>query len=192
MARSLKVFRTAIGFHDAYVAAPSRKAALQAWGADVDLFARGVAEQVTDPALIEEPLAHPGAIIRKLRGTKDENLAALPEAPARARRASAHAGARSDTRPRKSGGTPSPSSSPPPRPRPDRDALDAAQQALDDADRRYQDARRAIAEQEVALANRRRALEAEHDDARRALEARRDDEEARYRRAMAAWRKDSD
>jgi hypothetical protein len=188
MARSLKVFRTAIGFHDAYVAAPSRKAALQAWGADVDLFARGVAEQVTDPALIAEPLAHPGAIIRKLRGTKDENLAALPEAPARARRSSAHAGGRSYTRARNSGGTPSP----PPRPRPDRDALDAAQQAIDDADRRYQDARRAIAEQEVALANRRRALEAEHDDARRELEARRDDEEARYRRALAAWRKDSD
>ena len=35
MARTgrLKVFRTSIGFHDAYVAAPSRKAALEAWGA---------------------------------------------------------------------------------------------------------------------------------------------------------------
>lgn len=30
--RPLKVFRTAIGFHDAYVAATSRKAALEAWG----------------------------------------------------------------------------------------------------------------------------------------------------------------
>ncbi len=34
MARKLKVFRTPAGFHDAYVAAPSRKAALAAWGAD--------------------------------------------------------------------------------------------------------------------------------------------------------------
>ena len=34
----LKVFRTAIGFHDAYVASPSRAAALRAWGADTDLF----------------------------------------------------------------------------------------------------------------------------------------------------------
>ena len=33
MARALKTFRTAIGFHDAYGAAPSRKAALKAWGA---------------------------------------------------------------------------------------------------------------------------------------------------------------
>ena len=44
----LKVFRTPTGFHDAYVAAPSRKAALAAWGAEADLFARGTAEEVTD------------------------------------------------------------------------------------------------------------------------------------------------
>ena len=37
----LKVFRTPIGFHDAYVAAPSRAAALRAWGADTDLFSTG-------------------------------------------------------------------------------------------------------------------------------------------------------
>jgi hypothetical protein len=40
MARSarLKVFRTPIGFHDAYIAAPSQKAALEAWGSDKDIF----------------------------------------------------------------------------------------------------------------------------------------------------------
>ena len=48
MARALKVYRTPIGFHDAYVAAPSQKAALAAWGADANLFARGSAEQVTE------------------------------------------------------------------------------------------------------------------------------------------------
>lgn len=31
---TLKVFRTPIGFHDAYVAVPSQKAALEAYGAD--------------------------------------------------------------------------------------------------------------------------------------------------------------
>ena len=36
----LKVFRTPIGFHDAYVAAPSQKAALEAWGADSNIFAQ--------------------------------------------------------------------------------------------------------------------------------------------------------
>lgn len=82
-AAKLKVYRTPIGFHDAYVAAPSQKAALQAWGSDADLFARGVAEQVADPALMEEPLAHPGKVIRRLRGSAEEQLAALPaESPA--------------------------------------------------------------------------------------------------------------
>jgi hypothetical protein len=42
MARALKVFRTPIGFHDDYVAASSRKAALEAWGGDADLFACGM------------------------------------------------------------------------------------------------------------------------------------------------------
>jgi hypothetical protein len=33
MPRKQKVFRTSTGFHDAYVAAPSRKKALEAWSA---------------------------------------------------------------------------------------------------------------------------------------------------------------
>ena len=64
MARALKVYRTPIGFHDAYVAAPSRKAALEAWGSDHDLFATGAAELVTDPELTREPLEKPGSVIR--------------------------------------------------------------------------------------------------------------------------------
>lgn len=28
----LRLYQTALGFHDAYVAAPSKKAALEAWG----------------------------------------------------------------------------------------------------------------------------------------------------------------
>ena len=67
MPRKLKVFRTPIGFHDAYVAAPSRKAALEAWGAGGNLFARGTAEEVTDPKLTAEPLRHPGEVIRVSR-----------------------------------------------------------------------------------------------------------------------------
>ena len=37
--------------HDAYAAAPSRKAAFEAWGSDRDLCGRGLAEQVTDENL---------------------------------------------------------------------------------------------------------------------------------------------
>src|SRR3990170_1546630 len=100
MPRKLKVFRTATGFHDAYVAAPSRKAALAAWGADADLFARGVAEQVTEPKLTAGPLERPGEVIKVSRGDLSAQLKALgprkkkaeakaeePEEPAKPRKA---------------------------------------------------------------------------------------------------------
>ena len=79
----LKVYRTPIGFHDAYVAAPSQKAALEAWGSDTNLFARGSAEEVTEPELMAAPLDNPGQVIKVLRGTEAEQIAAL-EKPARA------------------------------------------------------------------------------------------------------------
>ena len=41
------VFRTMTGFHDAYVAAPSRAVAIRASGAVADLFAMDAAEQVS-------------------------------------------------------------------------------------------------------------------------------------------------
>lgn len=71
------MFRTPSGFHDAYVAAPSQKAALEAWGSATNLFAAGAAELVTDSKLTKEPLARPGEVIRKLRGSADEQLRAL-------------------------------------------------------------------------------------------------------------------
>jgi hypothetical protein len=73
----LKVFRTPVGFDDAYVAAPSQKAALEAWGSATNLFSQGAAELVTDPKLTKEPLARPGEVIRKSRGTGDEHVRAL-------------------------------------------------------------------------------------------------------------------
>lgn len=64
----LKVYRTSAGFHDAYVAASSQKAALKAWGSEHDLFARSVADVVTDPELAKEALAKPGQIIKRRQG----------------------------------------------------------------------------------------------------------------------------
>ena len=43
MARKLKVFQTSLGFFDQAIAAPSMKAALEAWGADSNLFHQGAA-----------------------------------------------------------------------------------------------------------------------------------------------------
>lgn len=173
MPRQLKVFRTPIGFHDAYVAAPSQKAALAAWGAEADLFARGVAEQVTDPALIEEPLAHPGEVIRRTRGTLDQHIAALPAAKTSA------------AKPRRAEAAPAPAKS---APRPSRVDLDAAEQAVEDVQRRYEEAKRDLAAREAALARERRALDRDHDRERTTAEGARDREDARYRRAMTRWR----
>src|SRR3989337_1013735 len=72
----LKVFRTSSGFHDSYVPAPRRAAALRAWGANTALFAMGAAEQVTDARLRAEPLAKPGEIVKRSRGSAGEHLSA--------------------------------------------------------------------------------------------------------------------
>lgn len=144
----LKVYRTSTGFHDAYVAAASQKAALQAWGADVNLFARGVAEQVEDPALMAEPLANPGVVIKRLRGTLDEQLAALPKdspAPKRGKAPKAPATARSK-----------------PVPRPSRAKLDAAEAELKAIRDRQQQEEQALAEKEAELAAERRTLVERH------------------------------
>ena len=131
MAKALKVFRTPIGFHDAYVAAPSQKAALEAWGSDHNLFARGDAEIVTDPALTEEPLAKPGTVIKRLRGSTAEQIAALPPEPERKPKTK-----EAEPKPKKPKAAEKPR-----RPRPDRNALDAAEQVLAEAETRHADAR---------------------------------------------------
>lgn len=161
MPRQLKVYRTPIGFHDAYVAAPSQKAALEAWGSDADLFARGVAEIVTDPALTKEPLASPGTVVRRLRGSADDHFAALPMT--RAKRPRKAEPARPAPRAAKAEPTPKSLSTakPPPkaRPRPSRAKLDAAEEALDAIDRRHRDELAAMRRREEALATERRAIE---------------------------------
>ena len=173
MAR-LKVFRTPTGFHDAYVAAPSRKAALAAWGADVDLFARGAAEEVTEPALMEAPLAEPGSVIRVARGTTEEHLAAVPDTPVA----------------RKKPNTAAPASPPAakPKPKPTRDALTAAEDALVQAEATHKARLRDLAEREAALARERRGAEREHAREADRLENRRNDAKAAYDRAIKAWR----
>jgi hypothetical protein len=75
--QKLKVFSTPIGFHDALVAAPSQKAALEAWGAGTNLFTQGSAHVVTDPKLTKVPLQNPGQVVKIPRGTHAEQLAAL-------------------------------------------------------------------------------------------------------------------
>jgi hypothetical protein len=169
--RKLKVFRTAVGFHDAYVAAPSRKAALEAWGSDRDLFRIGAAEQITDEALMREPLARPGEVVKRRRGTTAENVAALPgRSKARAKQ---------------------PARQPPARPlppRPSRKALDEAEAAMKSAEAERDAAIGALDEEAAALARKRQRLVREWKARISTLDRRCRAEHDKHLAAMDRWR----
>jgi hypothetical protein len=88
MAPKLKVFHTHLGFYDVIVAAPSQKAALEAWGAGSNLFTHGFASVVTDPELTKAALRKPGVVLKRQFGSKGafsesgENLHAPKASPA--------------------------------------------------------------------------------------------------------------
>lgn len=186
--QKLKVFRTPIGFHDAYVAAPSQKAALEAWGSDTNLFASGAAERVDDPESMREPLANPGKVIRRVRGTLAEHMAALPKDRPRRRRKSdvkTSPPPKAASRP-----TPKPKRVPPPKPkpRPDRSALDRAEADLSEVERQHDAAKADLARRKAELDRERRKLETEQARELRALERRLESARNKYDRAMQAWR----
>ncbi len=160
----------AVGFHDAYVAAPSQKAAIESWGTDKGVFARGEAEIVTDPALTAEPLASPGKLIKRLRGTAAEQIAALaPDEPVRpAPRAKAL--------------------KPKPVPRPSRARLEDAEKALAKAQERQSREMKALADREAELARERLRLERQHREEAARLSSKVDEAAAEFEEAMRAWR----
>lgn len=181
MPRKLKVFRTPIGFHDAYVAAPSQKAALKAWGADVDLFARGTAELIEDDKLTREPLAHPGQVIRRVRGSTEEHLAALAaqqQPTTRLRNTEPAPDTKKATKRRATK----------PKPRPSRTKLDAAETALADAQARHEKAEQALRERERALERERRALLKPHEAESAKLQHAEERARAQFEAAMKKWR----
>ncbi len=69
MARKLKTYQTSLGFFDLAIAAPSMKAALEAWGADSNLFHQGAAKESKDPDVTAATMAKPGVILRRPVGT---------------------------------------------------------------------------------------------------------------------------
>lgn len=177
--QKLKVFRTPIGFHDAYVAAPSRKAALQAWGSDSDLFARGIAERVEDPELSREPLEHPGQVIRLLRGTEAEQIAALPTRnPKRQTSATAETKILKPVVKRQSK----------PKPRPDRSALLEAERFLADMEARHRAEEQALAQREAELTRERRELVRQQERERVKLQRAVASARSQHERAMRNWR----
>src|SRR6185436_9691081 len=69
MARKLKTFQTSLGFYDLAIAAPSMKAALDAWGAGSNLFHQGAAKETDDPDAVAATMAQPGVVLRRPAGS---------------------------------------------------------------------------------------------------------------------------
>lgn len=69
MTRKLKTYQTSLGFFDLAMAAPSMKAALEAWGAESNLFHQGAAKETHDPDVIAATMAKPGVVLRRPVGT---------------------------------------------------------------------------------------------------------------------------
>lgn len=95
----LKVYAAAAGFSEAVVAAPSQKAALQAWGARDDYFAHGVARVVDDAETVAAALAQPGVVLKRPVGSAEDFVAAAkpPPRPAKGRPAGRRARRRRPT-----------------------------------------------------------------------------------------------
>jgi colicin import membrane protein len=63
MARKLNTYQASVGFFDLAIAAPSMKAALEAWGSNSNLFHQGVAKESSDPKVIAAAMSKPGVIL---------------------------------------------------------------------------------------------------------------------------------
>jgi hypothetical protein len=70
MVRKLKTYQTSLGFFDLAVAAPSMKAALDAWGSEANLFHQGFAKETSDPDIVAAAMAEPGVVLRRPVGSK--------------------------------------------------------------------------------------------------------------------------
>jgi colicin import membrane protein len=69
MPRKLKTYQTSQGFYDLAIAAPSMKAALEAWGASSNLFHQGFAKETDDSKVVAAAMAKPGVVLRRPVGS---------------------------------------------------------------------------------------------------------------------------
>jgi hypothetical protein len=165
--------------------APPSGSAPEAWGSDANLFTRGMAEVVTDPALTEAPLAEPGKVIKRARGTAAEHLAALPKSSKEPARRSTTGGKVKSAEPASRAKPVKPVK---PKPKPSRRSLDAAEKAIERADEKYRSAADAIRDREEALRRERHDLNTRREADLAKLQTKLDDAREVYDRAVDAWR----
>jgi hypothetical protein len=171
--RKLKVFQAQFGFYDTVVAAPSRAAALRAWGTRQDLFANGEATVTTDEAAIAAAIAHPEIPLRRAVGSTDAfvleptSLPRVPDAPKNAA-----------TKPVAKPKPPAPA-----KPSADRSKLDAAETALRSLDERRKTEEAAFRLEEDELEARREAAQSAYVEGRKTATSKVVDARTAYREA---------
>jgi colicin import membrane protein len=105
MARKMKTYQASVGFYDLAIAAPSMKAALEAWGAGSNLFHQGVAKESNDPEVLAATMSKPGVVLRRPVGSDalfsehPDLLTQLADAEPRHRRKKTAARAKEPVRP---------------------------------------------------------------------------------------------
>ncbi len=165
MPRHLKVFRAHLGFYDTAVAAPSRAAALKAWGSRQNLFREGVASETKDPQAVTAALAKPGVVLRRPVGSnapfsENPGLPQIPKAPKKTPPAKTQAKSQPpEPPPRREPPRlrlvpppkPQPAPRPQPRPQVSRAPVEAAEKALAALKDEEQRARAALEERKAAL-----------------------------------------
>ena len=161
MAR-LKVFQTTSGFFETVVAAPSQKAALEAWGVRQNLFGEGMASVTEDAKAVSAALAHPGVVLRRAVGSKGAFELDASEPPTLPK---AVKGGKQIT------------------PKPDRGPLDAAQRAIDALERERTAKLQELADRRQALDDEEDAAERDYRQGRTQLGQRLDAARTAYRRA---------
>jgi hypothetical protein len=172
-ARKLKVFQAQFGFYDTVVAAPSRAAALRAWGTHQDLFASGQAKPAEDTQAIEAALEHPETPLKRAVGSKDPfalEATSLPKVPDAPKRPTLKAAAPSKPIPA-------------PKPAADRKALDAAEGALRNLDDKRKREEADFRRLEDELESRREAAQSAYVEARKSVTARIVEARTAYRKA---------
>jgi len=78
MARKLKTYITNLGFFELALAAPSMKAALEAWGLGHNAFHQGFAKEIEDPKIVAAAMAKLDASTRLSAVAKARRAGILP------------------------------------------------------------------------------------------------------------------
>lgn len=205
MPRKLKTYITNLGFFELALAAPSMKAALEAWGMGHNAFHQGFARETDDPRIVAATMAQPGVVLKRPVGSKSafQENAELPkgwappniEPPKPSTKKSGRAKTKASPRPSSSEGHKKTKSKTDDR---DRAAIISFEKEKARREReREKQAARENAQKEKDRTNRERETEkaraalqrgqARHEDAMAALEKERDKLERRIRIERERW-----